>query len=319
DGTEFSVDSRYYSAAKKKLSPKGITVTLGGGYQSFFDKAKERGYKKVGIDFTKVTVYDFEYFKTSGLDFVDISGEIREITAKKTERELSYIQKACRIAEKSWKETLNFIEEGVTETDVANELEYRFKKNGASGPSFDTIVAFGKNAAVPHHETGNTKLKRDQCVLMDFGCLYKGYCSDMTRTMFYGKPSDEFIKAYSAVWLAHEEAARFIKDGVSGTDADAIARKVLEERGYGKYFTHSLGHGIGVNIHEYPNLSPRSEWTLENNMVFSNEPGVYIDGKFGIRIEDSACLSGGEYKSFMKDDKKLILLGDGKIRKLKTF
>ena len=238
----------------------------------------------------------------------------------KTDEEIKYIQKACNIAEKAWRDTLLFIKEGVTERQVANVLEFNFKKYGASGTSFDTIVAFGKNASVPHHATGDTKLKNNECVLMDFGCVYKGYCSDMTRTMFYGTPDEKFRMAYLAVLSAHMKAAEGIKEGMTGKEADKIARDVLETLGYGKYFTHSLGHGIGVNIHEYPYLSPKGEAVLKNNMVFSNEPGVYLNGKFGIRIEDSCHLENGKYKTFMKDDKSLIILGgDGTIKREKLY
>lgn len=319
DKTSFVVDNRYLKAAEKALKPKGIEVVLGSDYSFLTKVAEENGYKKVAIDFTTITLAEFETLKKLGFEYADVSAEIRDLMSVKTEKELKYIQKACNIAEKAWLDTIPFIKEGVTEREVANELEYNFKKRGASGTSFDTIVAFGKNAAVPHHETGNTKLKKDECVLMDFGCLYKGYCSDMTRTMFYGNPSEDFKKAYLAVLTAHMKAAEGIHEGMLGKEADKIARDVLSSLGYGKYFTHSLGHGIGVNIHEYPYLSPKGEAALKNNMVFSNEPGVYINGKFGIRIEDSCHLENGKYKTFMKDDKSLVILGGDKIKREKLY
>ena len=154
---------------------------------------------------------------------------------------------------------------------------------------------------------------------MDFGCVYKGYCSDMTRTLFYGEPDEKFTRAYLATLTAHVKAAEQIRSGITGKQADAYAREHLESLGYGKYFTHSLGHGIGVNIHEYPTLSIKGEAVLKDNMVFSNEPGVYIDGKFGIRIEDSAYLQNGKYKSFMKDDKSLIIISEDKIIRKKLL
>lgn len=317
--TYFIVDARYVKAAEKVLTPKGVEVVLGSDYSFLKELAAQKGYKTVAVDFTKITVAEFEEMKALGFEFVDASIEIRDEMSIKTAEEIKYIAKACDIAEKAWKDTLPFIKEGVTERQVANELEYNFKKRGASGTSFDTIVAFGKNAAVPHHETSDAKLKKNQCVLMDFGCLYKGYCSDMTRTMFFGEPTVEFEKAYLAVLTAHEKAVEGIKKGLTGKQADKIARDVLESLGYGKYFTHSLGHGIGVNIHEYPNLSPRCDAVLTDNMVFSNEPGVYVDGKFGIRIEDSCRLEDGKYVSFMKDDKSLIILGDEKIKRKKLY
>lgn len=320
DGISFVVDSRYISAARKALEPKGIKVILGVDYAPLKEKALEVGAKTVGIDFTNTTVSGLDYLKKdTGFEFVDVSREIVEEMSIKTPEEISYIKKACQIAEKAWLEVLPLIKEGITERQLANELEYRFKKYGASGTSFDSIIAFGKNAAVPHHETGDTKLKKNQCVLMDFGCLYKGYCSDMTRTMFFGEPDEKFLKAYLAVLTAHVKCAEGIVEGMTGVEADKIARDHLQSLGYGKYFTHSLGHGIGVNIHEFPGLSPKGNATLKENMVFSNEPGVYFDGKFGIRIEDSAYLSGGKYVSFMKDDKSLVVINDGKITRKKLF
>ncbi len=312
------IDDRYFFAAKKKLAPKGVEVISAFGYETLFRRAEELGVKRLGIDFNKTKLSEYETLKSHGFEFSDISEDLAADMSVKTDEEIKYIAKACQIAEKAWKATLPFIKKGIREVEVAALLEYNFKKYGASGTSFETIVAFGENAAVPHHETSRKKLRDNECVLMDFGCLYNGYCSDMTRTMFFGKPDDEFLNAYAAVKSAHEKAAGFIKLGVSGKAADAVAREELTKRGYGKYFTHSLGHGIGVNIHEYPNLSPKSGWKIENNMVFSNEPGVYINGKFGIRIEDSAYLCDGNYKSFMKDDKSLILLSDsGKTKKIK--
>lgn len=320
DTTYFVVDNRYLKAAEKALLRKGVKVILGSDYSKLREIVADTADKRVGVDFTKITLAGFESLKALGYEYVDISGELRLMMSVKTSEELKLIKKACEIAERSWKEVLPFIEEGITEKQLAAELEYSFRANGASGTSFDTIVAFGKNAAVPHHETGDTKLKLNECVLMDFGCIYKGYCSDMTRTMFYGEPSEEFEKAYLAVLLAHKTAAEKITAGVSGKDADGYAREVLDSLGYGKYFTHSLGHGIGVNIHEYPTLSPKGDALLENGMVFSNEPGVYLNGKFGIRIEDSCYLDGGKYHTFMKDDKSLIVIGaDGLIERKKLI
>ena len=318
DEVSFVVDNRYLKAAEKNLVRKGVKVILGSDYSALTAAAEKVGAKTVGIDFTKVTLSEYETLKKLGYAYADISSELTAMAAIKSEEELKNIKKACEIAEKSWLAVLPFIKEGVTEKQLAAELEYNFRKNGAGGTSFDTIVAFGKNAAVPHHETGDTKLKKNECVLMDFGCLYNGYCSDMTRTVFYGEPTEEFERAYLATLLAHRTAAENIKAGVSGKQADGYARGVLESLGYGKYFTHSLGHGIGVNIHEFPTLSLRGETVLENGMVFSNEPGVYFNGKFGIRIEDSCYLSGGVYHSFMKDDKSLVVIKEnGEIERKK--
>ena len=320
DGKKFLfVDPRYFYAAQKALKNSDVTVVKGFKNEAF-EFLKSTGKKDLYIDYTKTSISEAEEYGELGFSLKDCSKDMVASMKIKSDEELKNIKKACAIAEASLKCVLPLIKEGISELELAAALEAEFKKHGASNPSFETIVAFGKNAAVPHHETGDTKLKYGECVLMDFGCLYKGYCSDMTRTMFYGEPTEPFKKAYLAVLTAHMKAAEGIKEGMTGKEADGIARNVLSSLGYGKYFTHSLGHGIGVNIHEYPYLSPKGEAALKNNMVFSNEPGVYLDGKFGIRIEDSCHLENGKYKTFMKDDKSLIILGgDGTIKREKLY
>lgn len=301
------VDPRYFYAAQKALKNSDVTVVKGFKNEAF-EFLKSTGKKDLYIDYTKTSISEAEEYGELGFSLKDCSKDMVASMKIKSDEELKNIKKACAIAEASLKCVLPLIKEGISELELAAALEAEFKKHGASNPSFETIVAFGKNAAVPHHETGNTRLKNNECVLIDFGCLYKGYCSDMTRTFFYGKPDKQFKKAYEAVLEAHLAAEKGIYAGIECVAADKIARDILEERGYGKYFTHSLGHGIGVNIHEPPALSPNGKGTLENRMVFSIEPGVYLDGKFGIRIENTVTLCGGKVVPFMKTTKKLVTL-----------
>lgn len=301
------VDPRYFYAAQKALKNSDVTVVKGFKNEAF-EFLKSTGKKDLYIDYTKTSISEAEEYGELGFSLKDCSKDMVASMKIKSDEELKNIKKACAIAEASLKCVLPLIKEGISELELAAALEAEFKKHGASNPSFETIVAFGKNAAVPHHETGSTRLKNNECVLIDFGCLYKGYCSDMTRTFFYGKPDKQFKKAYEAVLTAHLAAEKGIYAGIECVAADKIARDILEERGYGKYFTHSLGHGIGVNIHEPPALSPKGKGTLENKMVFSIEPGVYLDGKFGIRIENTVTLSDGKVVPFMKTTKKLVTL-----------
>lgn len=301
------VDPRYFYAAQKALKNSDVTVVKGFKNEAF-EFLESTGKKDLYIDYTKTSISEAEEYGELGFSLKDCSKDMVASMKIKSDEELKNIKKACAIAEASLKCVLPLIKEGISELELAAALEAEFKKHGASNPSFETIVAFGKNAAVPHHETGSTRLKNNECVLIDFGCLYKGYCSDMTRTFFYGKPDKQFKKAYEAVLEAHLAAEKGIYAGIECVAADKIARDILEERGYGKYFTHSLGHGIGVNIHEPPALSPKGKGTLENRMVFSIEPGVYLDGKFGIRIENTVTLSDGKVVPFMKTTKKLVTL-----------
>lgn len=308
--TTLVVDSRYLYEAQQVLAQKGIEVVLGNNFDALKAEIDAVGADKVGIDFSLTSVKEFEKLKTlfPNVEFVDVGDDIARDMIVKTEEEISRIRIACEIAQKSYYEILPLLKVGITEREIANELEFRFKKYGASDKSFDTIVAFGANSAVPHHETGEDTLKENSVVLIDFGCIYKGYCSDMTRTCFFGKPDQEFLDAYNAVYEAHMNALDNISEGMTGAQADALARDVLKDRGMDRAFTHSLGHGIGIHIHELPTLSPRGNITLENGMIFSDEPGVYFDGKFGIRIEDSCYLADGKAHTFMTDDKRLIIL-----------
>lgn len=306
--TFFVIDNRYFHAAKALLEKKGVKVILGSGYDALRAIMTETGSTTLGIDYTKTNLSDFNAFSAMGYTLKDISSELKEAMTVKSEEDLKKIAKACKIAETALKQIKPLIKEGIKERELAAELEYRMRMLGASGTSFETIVAFGKNSAVPHHVTGETVLKPDMPVLIDFGCIYKGFCSDMTRTFFYGKPSDEFLKAYDAVYTAHMTAHDNITDGTPCVAADAFARDELKERGMDKYFTHSLGHGIGVFVHEAPAVSPKGKGELKNHMVFSIEPGVYFNDKFGIRIEDSVTLENGKVHSFMTFTKKLVVL-----------
>lgn len=314
----FVVDKRYHYAAKKKLEPKGYNVVCGSGYDTLVDMVNNLEVRAIGIDFSVTTLNQIAILEKllPNVEFKDIGEEIADVMSVKYTEELNAIAKACKIAEKSFKQVLKSLKEGVTEKQIAAELEYLFEKNGASDKSFDSIIAFGANAAVPHHESGGTKLRKNMPVLMDFGCIYQGYCSDMTRTLWFGdQPSEDFLDAYDAVYEAHMAAFNAIEPGMNGAEADALARDVLNARGYGEYFTHSLGHGVGVNIHEAPWLAPKRECLLLDGMVFSDEPGVYFNGKFGIRIEDTIYLKEGKTHTFMEDDKKLIIVNNGKIKK----
>ncbi len=301
------IDSRYYSYAKEFLQGK-VEVVLFTSYEGFVLALKNRGIKELLLDYTVTTVSEYERIIALGFAVSDCNKALSELKIIKSDEEIEYIQKACDIAYEAFERTLPYIKEGVSENYVKNVLEENMRALGASGTSFDTIVAFGKNAAVPHHETSDDVLKNNQCILMDFGCKYKGYCSDITRMMFLGTPDEKFLAAYDAVLKANVTAEEKVYDGISGVAADKIARDILDKSGYEGLFTHSLGHGVGLYIHEAPNLSPKSPYVLKNGMTFTVEPGVYLDGEFGIRIEDSLYMKDGKAVRFFKDDKSLTIL-----------
>ncbi len=307
-GTTLYTDKRYIEAAEKLFKGTDVTPVL-------HDKAEVlnrlKSYDAVGISFRETSYAEYLSLEKEGVKLVDVDEGLDNAMSVKNGRELAHIAKACEIAEDAFNALLPEIKEGMTETEVAALLEYNMRKLGAEGLSFETIVAFGAHAAVPHHVTGDTRLAFGDEILIDFGCRVQGYCSDITRTFLFGDDGkhEEFKRAYDCVLRAHLLAQEQITSGMTGREADAVARNYLTEQGYGELFTHSLGHGIGLRVHEYPYISPKKENVLTDGMVFSDEPGVYEAGKYGIRIEDTVALRDGKIKSFMsKTQKTLIVL-----------
>lgn len=308
-GTTMYTDARYMESAKKFFADKA-------GYAVEEINASNRAnlllkqYKKVAVPFAQVSVAEYNALP-DGVEFVDATTAFCESMAVKNQAELLKIQKACKIAEEGFLKLLPEIKEGMTENEVAALLEYNMRSLGAQGLAFETIVAFGANASVPHHETGDTVLKFGDEILIDFGCRVDGYCSDITRTFLFGDDGKhrKFKDIYAAVLAAQRLVIDNFKSGMTGKAGDAIARDYLKSKDLAQYFTHSLGHGIGLNIHEEPRVSPRSEQVFSDGMVFSDEPGVYLEGELGVRIEDTVTLENGKVKSFMTlTDKELIIL-----------
>ncbi len=310
DGTYLYTDARYTEAAHKLLDGTEVTVKEIDRFSSATEILKN--YKKVAIPFATTFYPEYKKIEALGLEIVDAMPAFESAMTIKNDWELSCIEEACEIAEKGFLKTLPQIKEGMTESEVAAVLEYEMRMLGAQGTSFDTIVAFGSHAAVPHHETGTAKLAYGDEILIDFGCRVSGYCSDITRTFLFGDDGkhEEFKKAYNAVLTAHELVKERLTSGMTGAEGDSIAREYLKSQGLGELFTHSLGHGIGLNIHEYPTISPKGvNVILKDGMVFSDEPGVYEVGKYGIRIEDTVTLKNGKVKSFMSlTDRNLLIL-----------
>lgn len=307
DENVFYTDSRYLEAATDALKGSEITV------KQFSGKLEDilKPFKEVAIPLSQTLYPVYKRLESAGLKIVDSTKAFQSATLLKQDYELDYIKKACKIADDAYLALLPVIKEGMSENDLAAELEYLMRSYGASGTSFSTIAAFGKNSSVPHHETGNAKLKFGDIILIDFGCKYGGYCSDCTRTFLFGddKKHEEFKKTYKRVLAAHMLVKEKTSCGMTGAQADAIARDYLKEQGgLDKFFTHSLGHGIGINVHELPFISPKSSDILQNGMVFSDEPGVYFQGNYGIRIEDTITLSDGKVTSLTDSDKNLLIL-----------
>lgn len=306
NGSTFYTDPRYLEAAENLLKDSDIAVKR---FVAPLEKLLS-SYKQVAVPLDRIGYLDYKKLQDAGLEIVDSTPAFTLAMSVKEDYEIENIKKACEIADKAFVRLLGEIKEGMTENEVAAILEFLMRKGGASGTSFETIVGFGENSSVPHHETGNRKLRFGDIILIDFGCKFEGYCSDCTRTFLFGddKKHGDFKNAYSHVLDAHMLVKEQLKSGMTGREGDAIARKHLKKYGLDGLFTHSLGHGIGINVHESPYLSPKSEDKLMNGMVFSDEPGVYLAGKYGIRIEDTIMLKDNKVISLTDSDKKLIIL-----------
>ena len=300
-------DPRYFEAAERALRGSAVCVKEGSYREAL---AELKANRKIGVPYPFTDFARAEELRQEGFELCDCMPALKEAMEIKSPEEIALIGKACEIAEDAFLALLPQIKEGMTESAVAALLEYEMRRRGASGTSFETIVAFGANGSVPHHETGKTALSFGDPVLIDFGCKAEGYCSDCTRTFLFGDDGrhEDFKRIYADVLKAHELVAERAAAGMTGRDVDEIARGFLRSRGLDGYFTHSLGHGIGLQIHEYPLLSPRGREVLKDGMVFSDEPGVYLAGKLGIRIEDSMYLKDGKARSFMKKTKKNLMI-----------
>ena len=218
--------------------------------------------------------------------FVDVSASIEECRRIKHPSEIKKLKEAARIASEAFPIFIEKLKEGITERELAAEVEYEMMKLGASGASFSTIVAFGKNASMPHYSPGNTKLKKGDFVLVDYGALYERYCSDTTRTVIFGRGSAKQKEMYEIVKNAQEESIKAIRENVNGKDVDAVARKIIDSSPYRGKFIHGLGHGLGMDVHDHPALGTSLDIPLKENMVITDEPGVYDPEIGGVRIED---------------------------------
>ncbi len=229
----------------------------------------------------------------SGLaeSLVSLSPSIDELRLVKTSQELEAIAKAAQVADEAWKKALTSFKVGISEADFCAELEYQMQKCGARKPSFDTIVASGLNGAYPHALVTDKKIGEGELVTVDFGCIVEGWCSDITRTIWLGQLDQEMVKIWSVVKKAHDSAIQGLRPGLTGSQVDKIARDIIEEAGFGPYFSHSLGHGVGLAVHEGPGLRRESTLVLQSHMTATIEPGIYIPQVGGCRIEDLLFLT----------------------------
>ena len=309
DGAWVVTDSRYVEAATAAISDmqvlctsrgRGVNVILGEIFA-------QNGFEKAGAMPDRLTHAEWDWMeKAVGVPLVSAGDILKDLRARKDQEEVDCIVAAQRIAEKALDEVLGLIRPGMTEKEIAAELVYRMYKYGGEGNSFDPIVVTGAKSSMPHGVPGDNVVKAGDFITMDFGALYHGYCSDMTRTVAVGHVTDEMRKVYDTVLEAQLAGIAAAAPGVVGRTIHDAAAKVIDDAGYGEYFGHGFGHGLGLEIHESPGAAGPD--VLPEGAVISAEPGIYLPGRFGVRIEDMLWLHDGGAENLTKAPKELIVL-----------
>ena len=315
DKSYILTDFRYDEALKKAVSGFEILCPEKGLYDCITELIRENNLKRIAVEESSMTLKEFQALSKKLDSIASLESSASDILlnqrAIKLDYEIERIKKAQSITDSAFSYIIEFIsanKNSITESDVALELDYFMRKSGAESSAFETIAVSGDASSLPHGVPRKEKLKNG-FLTMDFGAKYNGYCSDMTRTIVIGKADDEIKKIYNTVLSAQKAALNKIKGSMPCKEADFIARKIIDDAGYGKAFGHSLGHGVGMFIHERPNLSPRSDEKslLTAGNVVTVEPGIYLEGKFGCRIEDMILINpDGTVYNFTSSKKELI-------------
>ncbi len=305
------LDGRYTDEADKKTSGFIKRVVSQGSYiENIIELLEEMNIKNIAIESQTMSIQEYILLDKAGFNINLITNELGKVRAVKSKEEIELIKKACEITDEVFSEVISEIKEGMTELEVSALLQYHALKKGASGMSFEPIVVSGERGAMPHGRPTTKKLKKNEAITIDFGVVYQGYQSDMTRTISIGKPPKIIQEIYDVVLKAQLSAIESIKEGMKASDVDKIARQIIENHGFGDYFNHGLGHGIGLGDGEVPTLNPRSDDILTEGMVMSCEPGIYIPDVGGVRIEDDIVIIDGKGISLNKTSKDFIILGE---------
>ncbi|MFS0722773.1 M24 family metallopeptidase [Paenibacillus sp. 1P07SE] len=303
-------DFRYMTQAPEQAP--GFRVVDHG--TSAIDKVRELlggGYGRVGFEQEFVVFSDYTSWSEAlaEVELVPVSGVVEELRATKDDGEISVMQEAAMLADETFSHIVGLLKPGMVESDIALEMEVFMRSHGATSSSFDTIVASGERSALPHGVASGRVIGNHEFVKLDFGAYYKGYCSDLTRTVVVGKPTDKHKEIYSIVLEAQMHALEHIRPGMTGVEADALTRDIITRYGYGDYFGHGTGHGLGMEIHEAPRLSRLSQTVLTPGMTVTVEPGIYLPGFGGVRIEDDIVITDNGIKILTSSPKELMILG----------
>lgn len=303
-------DFRYIDQANEQAPDWSVVRHEASIVEEVGTQLKKLGSKKVGFEKQFVSYSLYESLKSSydEAEWIGIQGMVEEQRMVKTAEEIQIIKEACLIADQTFQHILGYIQPGTSELEVQLELEFHMRKLGAKSSSFDIIVASGERGALPHGVASNKVIQQGELVTLDFGAYYKGYVSDLTRTVAVGQPSDKLREIYETVLQAQFAGVNGIKAGMTGKEADALTRSVISNAGFGEYFGHSTGHGIGLEVHEGPGLSSKSDVVLKPGMVVTVEPGIYISQLGGVRIEDDIIIMENGCEIITHSTKELVIL-----------
>ena len=291
-------DSRYTEQAGSQ-PPHFEVIQMQPGLGWLLDALKETGVRRVGFESDNMTVASYnrvldamkEEEDLGKISLIATSGITDELRVFKDQEELVELQKAIDASDRAMETVCPAIQAGMTEKEVAWRMEMAMREFGADNISFDTIVATGPNGAMAHHRADDTVIKAGEPIVIDMGAQVNGYCSDITRTVVVGEPDEMFHKIYNIVLGAQLTAINTVRPGLTGEECDSLSREIIAQAGYGDNFGHSLGHGVGLAVHEHPRVGPRADNILQPNMVFTIEPGIYLPGWGGVRIEDIVILA----------------------------
>ena len=286
-------DFRYVEQAGEQAPFFEVVEHQGEAVHTLKELLNKAGVRQLGFDQNHLVYGEYQRLQEAlnPIRLVPTAEWVERLRYVKDPEEIRLIRKAVAIADQAFEHVLNILRPGIRECDVAAEIEYKMRRLGASGPAFDTIVASGPRSALPHGVASERVLQAGDMITLDFGARYQGYCSDLTRTVALGRVDDKLREIYRIVLEAQLKGLAEIRPGMTGREADAVVRSYISERGYGEAFGHGTGHAIGLDIHEAPSLSRRSESTLEKGMVLTVEPGIYLPGLGGVRIEDDVLLT----------------------------
>jgi Xaa-Pro aminopeptidase len=310
EASYFLTDFRYEEQSHEEVRGLRIAIAKDSLFKELEKRKLLRGMRTVGIEGNYLPFSEYQKLKKAHprVRFVAPADIVEGISAVKDEGEVDLIKKAVRISDKVFNEILKSIRPGVRELEISAEISFLHKTHGAERDAFETIVASGSRGALPHGIASAKKLRKREFVTLDFGCVYHGYCCDITRTVSVREPPRKLREIYRIVSDAQAEAIEAVKPGMTAKDLDAVARRHIARNGFGKFFRHSLGHGIGLQIHEPPRISSQSSYRLRDGNVITIEPGIYLPGIGGVRIEDDVLIMNGKSMVLNKAPKELLIL-----------